>query len=62
MTQAAAYPISGRAGFSGVNFVPYLLARGHAVTDPLARNYQWYLDGREHIAGQSGFRHQVPWT
>jgi nucleoside-diphosphate-sugar epimerase len=29
--------------------------------DALVRNYQWYLDNREHIAGQSGVTHRVPW-
>jgi len=29
--------------------------------DALVRNYRWYLDNREHIAGQSGVTHRVPW-
>ncbi len=29
--------------------------------DALARNYEWYLANREHLAGQVGLTHRVPW-
>jgi nucleoside-diphosphate-sugar epimerase len=29
--------------------------------DALLRNYRWYLESRERIAGQSGVTHRVPW-